>query len=88
MSAIGIRRRYWMGGRQLNERTLAVLEGGRVMDWDTVALLDGRPLDERTLAVLSAGLKIRWRCWMGGRKLNEHTLVMLDTLNIIIDDHL
>ena len=40
-----------MGGKQLNKPTLAVLEGGRVMDWDTVALLDGRPLDERTLAV-------------------------------------
>ena len=34
--------------------------GGRVLDWDTAALLDGRPLDERKLAVLdereSAGL--------------------------------
>ena len=26
--------------------------GGRVLDWDTVALLDGRQADERTLAVL------------------------------------
>ena len=34
--------------------------GRRVLDWDTVALLDGRQLDERKLAVLdwreSAGL--------------------------------
>ena len=48
------------------------------MDWDTVALLDGRPLDDCTLAVLSAGLKIRLRCWMGGRQLDERTLVVLD----------
>ena len=26
--------------------------GGRVLDWDTAALLDGRQLDKRTLAVL------------------------------------
>ena len=26
--------------------------GGRVLDWDTAALLDGRPRDERKLAVL------------------------------------
>jgi len=49
-----------------------------VLDWDTVALLDRRPLDERTLAVLSAGLKIRWRCWMGGRQLDERKLTALD----------
>ena len=38
--------------------------GGRVLEWDTVALLDGRELDERTLAVLdgreSAG--VEWMC--------------------------
>jgi len=49
-----------------------------VLIWDTVALLDRRPQDERTLAVLSAGLKIRWRCWMGGRQLDECTLAVLD----------
>ena len=36
-------------------------EGGRVLDWDVVALLDGRLLDERTLVKLdgrmSAGLE-------------------------------
>jgi hypothetical protein len=52
--------------------------GGGVLDWDTVALLDRRPLDKRTLAVLSAGLKIRWRCWMGGRQLDERKLTVLD----------
>ena len=49
-----------------------------MLDWDTVALLDRRPLDERTLEILSAGLKIRWRCWMGGRQLDECTLAVLD----------
>ena len=48
----------------LERGAVALLHGRqleRVLDWDTVALLDGRPLDERTLAVLdwreSAGLR-------------------------------
>ena len=56
--------------------------GGRVLDWDTVALVDGRPLDERTLALLDvrerAGLgyggfagwmSAGWavECWIGIR---------------------
>ena len=58
--------------RQLDERTLDCRRmGGRVLDWDTVVLLDGRPLDERLLTVLNAELKIRRRCWMGGRQLDE-----------------
>ena len=41
-----------------------------MLDWDTVALLDGILLDERRIG-------IRWRCWMGGKKLNERTLAVL-----------
>ena len=37
--------------------------GGRVLDWDTVALLDGRQADERM---------------MGGRVLDWDTVALLD----------
>ena len=69
--------RCWTGGRlldwdttvalldqrQLDERTLAVLDGreSATLDWGTVVLLDGRQLDECTLVKLdgrmSAGLE-------------------------------
>ena len=39
---------YWIGIRWccwMDERRM----GGRVLEWDTVSLLDGRPLDERMM---------------------------------------
>ena len=58
--------------------------GGRVLNWDTVSLLDGRQADERTLAVLdgreSAGVgyggftgrmsaaRAAGECWIGIRR--------------------
>ena len=30
-----------LDGRPLDERTLALLDGRRLLDWDTLALLDG-----------------------------------------------
>jgi hypothetical protein len=54
----------WIGircGRPLDERRT----GGRVLDWDTVALLDRRPLDERTLEILG-------ECWI------KDTVALLD----------
>ena len=53
--------------------------GGRVLDWDTVAVLDGRQRNERTLAVLDDGRALDWdtvhngvakregECWYGTR---------------------
>ena len=52
-----------MGGRQLDERKLAVLDGqeSATLNWGALVLLDGRQLDECTLVKLdgrmSAGLE-------------------------------
>jgi len=63
-----------MSGRQLDECTLAVLDGreSATLDWGAVVLLDGRQLDERTLVKLdermSAGLGYGGvGSWMGAR---------------------
>ena len=50
--------------------------GGRVLDWDTMALLDGRLLDERMMG----GRVLDWDvvALLDGRLLDERTLVKLD----------
>ena len=50
--------------------------GRRVLDWDTVALLDGRLLDERMMG----GRVLDWDvvALLDGRLLDERTLVKLD----------